>query len=1225
MSHRIFVTVPLSLVVTLLGATAFADVLQMGMDAVGWEGNNASGPLLYREVPESQLVSVRAKISSQTSGNWSQAGVIARAPNMGGGENWQISWSFRPAGGFQHQSNQSLNGVEAELNDAGLTAADLMYVRLDNLGGGVFQAFRGSGPNDGSITWTPQMDAMMMPQPQTNANLVGQTLQVGLAAGALGALPNANVIFDWVEIQTTSETFRDDFNYGRDLATEGVPPGGIWTGIVNAAAGGFNSRVGPNVGRCLICTWDDNGSGDFNDVGNWAGDSPGLAFPPDGNGTTVVFGPVLTGASATVFQNSGVTVKELRFDNPNMFALSGAGSITLEADSGSALINVLQGNHEIQVDLVLNDDVTATAAAGTSLNINTPVFLNGHTFTVSPGSTVNLNDGTVLGGAPGAGQLTNGGSLAGLTNLEGDFVQSASGSLAVDAGGSPILVSGVAELGGVLDVSLSNRFAPKAGTAYPVLIADRITNNGLTIAGAHAHLFELLVGDSNVSLLAVAIPEPATLVMIVAALAGAMTILSRRKRPALVAASTGSARMKAVRYCVVATSIAATSATLGLAQDVVEMRRDDFGDPAMPHAMQHDYTTGTVPAGKMWTGVHNPTNGGTPAAPAFFVADGFAFDGTDKAGKLHMEDLGTHPNSNATFGTGWEAQGDKNNAPFLFTTFSGTPEAQYDFDAVVKIDSQTAGNWSYAGIIARVAGPPVGICCGQDEANSFATTGPNAENHVTAGVFRTDAANPGNATMLIQNTLNGAAGQGDLIVDVAPTGDAGAQPIWLRLQKRGAQFTADSSVDGVTWFDDPATNNSTVNSELNVAGRTLEVGLSFMTFPGGVSGNADFDFFELKLYESSIPTLAVWGAAGSGNWNTATNWESIPAGTAPNFDTMAVELNNSITAPATVFSNTPVIAKSLKFESANKYAVAGNGRLTMQSNTGTSEISVVQGEHEIQLDLALANPTTLNAAAGTRLDINNTLDFTHATPASRTLTVSGAGRVNINNNIDLPVTGAVVTVSGGHVGGNGRINGRLTNNGGMVSPGLSVGTLTVDGNFQQNATGTLNIELGGTAAGQYDRLAVVGGLNGAILDGVLDVFLVNGFVPAVGNTFDVLTAAGGINNAGVISLHSSDAPFFSLAVVGGTTLRLTVTDDNFPPPGLAGDFNNDLSVDAADYVVWRKSARPPDDYNMWRANFGRALPTGSSLGGAAAVPEPNMFALLAVAIAAAIGINYRGK
>jgi hypothetical protein len=233
------------------------------------------------------------------------------------------------------------------------------------------------------------------------------------------------------------------------------------------------------------------------------------------------------------------------------------------------------------------------------------------------------------------------------------------------------------------------------------------------------------------------------------------------------------------------------------------------------------------------------------------------------------------------------------------------------------------------------------------------------------------------------------------------------------------------------------------------------------------------------------------------------------------------------------------------------------------------------------------------------------------------MTVAGAGRVNINNNIDLPVTGAVVTVNGGHVGGNGRINGRLTNTGGQVSPGIDVGTLTVEGNFQQNAAGTLNIDLGGLAVGQYDRLAVIGGLNGAILDGTLDVSYVNNFLPSVGNTFDVLTAAGGINNAGVISLHPSDSPFYSLAVVSGTILRLTLTTA-LPPPTDDGDFNGDGKVDAADYVVWRKSDGTPAGYNEWRTNFGRTGGSGSSVAEAAAVPEPMSAAL--VIVAAAIGL-----
>jgi hypothetical protein len=57
-------------------------------------------------------------------------------------------------------------------------------------------------------------------------------------------------------------------------------------------------------------------------------------------------------------------------------------------------------------------------------------------------------------------------------------------------------------------------------------------------------------------------------------------------------------------------------------------------------------------------------------------------------------------------------------------------------------------------------------------------------------------------------------------------------------------------------------------------------------------------------------------------------------------------------------------------------------------------------------------------------------------------------------------------------------------------------------------------------------------------------------------------------------------------------------------PGLAGDFNDDGKVDAADYVVWRKTDGSQAGYNAWRMNFGLNTGSGASLAGAASVPEP---------------------
>jgi hypothetical protein len=79
------------------------------------------------------------------------------------------------------------------------------------------------------------------------------------------------------------------------------------------------------------------------------------------------------------------------------------------------------------------------------------------------------------------------------------------------------------------------------------------------------------------------------------------------------------------------------------------------------------------------------------------------------------------------------------------------------------------------------------------------------------------------------------------------------------------------------------------------------------------------------------------------------------------------------------------------------------------------------------------------------------------------------------------------------------------------------------------------------------------------------------------------------------------------------------------PIGLPGDYNDDGSVDAADYVVWRNSfgQTGPDlvadgdasgtvdtrDYELWRANFGQPAGIGATVGSAvplsAAVPEPS--------------------
>lgn len=71
------------------------------------------------------------------------------------------------------------------------------------------------------------------------------------------------------------------------------------------------------------------------------------------------------------------------------------------------------------------------------------------------------------------------------------------------------------------------------------------------------------------------------------------------------------------------------------------------------------------------------------------------------------------------------------------------------------------------------------------------------------------------------------------------------------------------------------------------------------------------------------------------------------------------------------------------------------------------------------------------------------------------------------------------------------------------------------------------------------------------------------------------------------------------------------------PVQIPGDFNRDGTVDAADYVTWRKglgTTYTQNDYNVWRAHFGLTGGSGSGSSANAAVPEPTSVVLLICAV-----------
>jgi autotransporter-associated beta strand protein len=106
-----------------------------------------------------------------------------------------------------------------------------------------------------------------------------------------------------------------------------------------------------------------------------------------------------------------------------------------------------------------------------------------------------------------------------------------------------------------------------------------------------------------------------------------------------------------------------------------------------------------------------------------------------------------------------------------------------------------------------------------------------------------------------------------------------------------------------------------------------------------------------------------------------------------------------------------------------------------------------------------------------------------------------------------------VTLSGGTLGGTGTV-GAITASGGTLGPGdpQATGILTAGGDVNLASAATFSVRLNGTTAGNdYDQLNVAGAVNLDSDSGAGSTLAVSvGFTSAVGDTFTILTATGGI-------------------------------------------------------------------------------------------------------------------
>jgi hypothetical protein len=172
-----------------------------------------------------------------------------------------------------------------------------------------------------------------------------------------------------------------------------------------------------------------------------------------------------------------------------------------------------------------------------------------------------------------------------------------------------------------------------------------------------------------------------------------------------------------------------------------------------------------------------------------------------------------------------------------------------------------------------------------------------------------------------------------------------------------------------------------------------------------------------------------------------------------------------------------------------------NGLANFATNSSTGSFTLASNTNFTSL-AAVTNSGTAKVNKGSTLTMGSGGNYTQSagsTTVDGTLVTTGAGTIQVN--------GGNLFGSGGNLKGN-------TTNSGTLNIGdktLTAGTETVTGIYTQNSAGALDIDVGGTSAGtSLDQLTVSGA---ASLNGTLNLDLINGFIPTIGSTFDILNAS----------------------------------------------------------------------------------------------------------------------
>ena len=509
-----------------------------------------------------------------------------------------------------------------------------------------------------------------------------------------------------------------------------------------------------------------------------------------------------------------------------------------------------------------------------------------------------------------------------------------------------------------------------------------------------------------------------------------------------------------------------------------------------------------------------------------------------------------------------------------------------------KANFTTAGNFTNNGALTVNGGSTFAVKSGSSLTNFSGTT-----DTLTSGTFTVGGTLKWSGATIVTNaanlTLTGGSGEilnstssANALANFAANNSSGSLTLAGNENfTTGGNFTnngrltvnsgstfavkSGSSLTNFSGTTDTLTGGTfTVGGTLKWSGATIVTNASNLTLTGGsgqiLNSTNNANALANFATNNSSGSLTL---AGNQNFTTGGNFTNNGRLTVNSGSTFAVKSGSSLTnfngATNTLTGGTFTVGGTLEFTGANIVTDAANITLTgsaskiinqsganglanFASTASLGSFSLSSGRSFSTVG-KFSNAGTLSIASGTGFTVGGTGVFTQTAG-----TTTDGGTITDSGGFNL---------MGGKLFGNGTVAGAVNNSTGTITPGNSstvTGILTDKGAYSQSANGILDVSVGGTTAGtQFDQLNPTK----ATLNGTLNVGLINGFVPAIGQTFKIMnfTSETGMFAHCTCAINSSEhfaityqATDVLLTVVAGSGGNFALTRTLPQPAPFAG-------------------------------------------------------------------------